>query len=43
MEVPDEEGSGWGVNFVTKRISLDNVLNNIGFIWDLQKEITNVN
>ena len=43
MEVPDEEGSGLGVNFVTKRISLDNVLNNIGLIWDLQKEITNVN
>ena len=43
MEVPDEEGSGWGVTFVTKRISLDNVLNNIGLIWDLQKEITNVN
>ena len=42
MEVPDEEGSGWGVTFVTKRISLDNVLNNIGLIWDLQKEITNV-
>ena len=42
MEVPDGEGSGWGVSFVTKRISLDNVLNNIGLIWDLQKEITNV-
>ena len=42
MEVPDGEGSRLGVTFVTKRISLDYVLNNIELIWDLLKEITNV-